>query len=104
MDKQKQQKKRPKAGGVETSKKQVLGRKKNNIVDPILDKTTNTYIFEDCKISEKLKQHHINKTVSNNHEKTFRKEVEKEITTILENTETSPSNVDPDTQKITSNM
>ena len=47
------------------------------------------YIFEDCKMSEKLKQHHINKTISNNHDKTFRKEVEKGITTILENTKTS---------------
>ena len=68
------------------------GRKKN-ILEPILDKITNTYIFEDFKISEKLKQHNINKTISNNHDKTFRKEVEKEITTILENTETSPSNI-----------
>ena len=42
---------------------------------------------------ESLKQHNINKTISNNHDKTFRKEVEKEITTILENTETSPSNI-----------
>ena len=62
-------------------------------MEPILDKITNTYIFEDFKISEKLKQHNINKTISNNHDKTFRKEVEKEITTILENTETSPSNI-----------
>ena len=71
----------------------VLGRKKNNIVEPILDKITNTYIFEDYKISEKLKQHNINKTISNNHDQNFRKEVEKKITTILENTETSPSNI-----------
>ena len=42
---------------------------------------------------ESLKQHNINKTISNNHDKTFRKEVEKEITTIVENTETSPSNI-----------
>ena len=85
-------KKRPKAAGVKTSKNQVLVRKKNNVVEPILEKTTNTYIFDDYKISEKIKQYHIIKTVSNNHDKTFRKKVEKEITTILENTETSPSN------------
>ena len=62
-------------------------------MEPIIDKITNKYIFEDFKIPEKLKQHNINKTISNNHDKTFRKEVEKEITTILENTETSPSNI-----------
>ena len=42
---------------------------------------------------QKIKQHHINKTISNNHDKTFRKEVEKEITTIVENTKTSLSNI-----------
>ena len=71
-------------------------------MEPILDKITNTYIFEDFKISEKLKQHNINKTISNNHDKTFRKEVEKEITTILENTETIQ--VAYISQKMTSNM
>ena len=56
-------------------------------MEPILDKITNTYIFEDLKISVKLKQHNINETLSNNHDKTFRKEVEKEITMILEKTD-----------------
>ena len=51
----------------------VLSRKKSNIVEPILDKITNTYIFEDYRISEKLKQNNINQTVSNNCDKTFRK-------------------------------
>ena len=51
----------------------VLSRKKSNIVEPILDKITNTYIFEDYRISEKLKQNNINKTVSNNCDKIFRK-------------------------------
>ena len=68
-------------------------QEEKTIVEPILDKITNTYIFEDCKISEKLKQHHISEAISNNHDKTFRKEVEKEITTILENTKTSLSNI-----------
>ena len=48
--------------------KKVQGRKKNNTVEAILDKTTKTYVLEDCEI-EKLKQHHINKTISNNHNK-----------------------------------
>ena len=49
--------------------KKVQGRKKNNTVEAILDKTTKTYVLEDCEISEKLKQHHINKTISNNDNK-----------------------------------
>ena len=72
---------------------QSSAQEENNIVEPILDKIRNTYIFEDQKISEKLKQHNIKKTISNNYDHSFRKEVEKEKTTILENTETSPSNI-----------
>ena len=37
----------------------LIGRKSNNIVQPIFDNDSQTYIFDDQTISEKLTNYHI---------------------------------------------
>ena len=46
---------------------------KNNNIEPIFDETTNEYIFQDSKISEKLIQHHIEKISKRSYNAPFKK-------------------------------
>ena len=46
---------------------------KNNNIEPIFDETTNEYIFQDSKISEKLIQHHIQKISKRSYNAPFKK-------------------------------
>ena len=71
----------------------ILGRKKNNIVEPIHDKTTGEYIFEDNKISEKLTLHHIEKRRKNTYDAVFETNIHKELYDIIEQTTYSMENV-----------
>ena len=41
----------------------IIGRKSNNIVEPIFDNDSQTYIFDDEIVSEKLTNYHIRKTI-----------------------------------------
>ena len=42
-------------------------------MEPIFDETTNEYIFQDSKISEKLIQHHIEKISKRSYNAPFKK-------------------------------
>ena len=71
----------------------VLGRKNNNIIEPIFDETTNEYIFKDSKISEKLIQHHTEKIIKSFYNASFKKNREKDLIDNLENTAADIENV-----------
>ena len=43
----------------------LIGRKSNNIVEPIFDNDSQSYIFDDEIISEKLTNYHIQKNLNN---------------------------------------
>ena len=56
----------------------VLGTKKNNLIEPLFDSTSNTYIFEDSAISEILYNHHIKKDHKpNKYDDSFKNQITK---------------------------
>ena len=56
----------------------IIVRESNNIVEPIFDKDSQTYITDDEVISEKLTNYHIQKTVNNDLKSSdFKAEIEK---------------------------
>ena len=59
----------------------------------MFDETTNDYIFEDSKISEKLIQHHIEKITKRSYNASFKKNIEKDLNYILKNTTADFENV-----------
>ena len=62
----------------------IIGRKSNNIVEPIFDNDSQTYIFDNEIISEKLTNYHIRKTVNNDLKSSdFKAEIEKKINEIM---------------------
>ena len=68
----------------------IIGRKSNNIVKPIFDKDSQTYIFDDEIISEKLTNYHIRKTVNNDLKSSdFKAEIEKKINEIMKSNKLS---------------
>ena len=68
----------------------LIGRKSNNIVEPIFDNDSQTYIFDDEIISEKLTNYHIQKTVNNDLESSeFKTEIEKKIIEIMKSNKLS---------------
>ena len=72
----------------------VLGKKTNNIVEPIHDTEFGLHIFEDKKISEKLQKFHIEKIGKNEFDLEFKHEIEEiEIDSILELNQTSSSEI-----------
>ena len=60
----------------------VLGRKTNNIVEPIYDTESGLHIFDDQKISTKLKKFHKEKTGKNESDLEFKHEIEEEIDSV----------------------
>ena len=68
----------------------LIGIKSNNIVEPIFDNGSQTYIFDDEIISEKLTNYHIQKTVNNDLESSeFKTEIEKKIIEIIKSNKLS---------------
>ena len=61
----------------------MLRRKNNNIIEQIFVETTNEYIFEDSKISEKLIQHRIKKISKRSYNASFEKNIEKNLSDTL---------------------
>ena len=71
----------------------VLGKKTNNIVEPIYDTDSGLNIFDDKKISEKLQKFHIEKIGKNEFDLQFKHEIEEEIDSVLELNQTSSSEI-----------
>ena len=72
----------------------VLGKKKNNIVEPIYDHESNTYIFEDIQIAEKMHNYHILKTnLDNKYDENFKQQIEDKVKKIISSTTNEPSHV-----------
>ena len=68
----------------------LIGRKSNNIVEPIFDKDSQIHIFDDEIISEKLTNYHIRKTVNNGLKSSdFKTEREKNIIEIMKSNKLS---------------
>ena len=57
----------------------VLGKKTNNIAEPIYDTESGLHIFDDKKKSEKLQKYHIEKTGKNEFDLQFEHEIEEQI-------------------------
>ena len=57
----------------------VLGKKANNIVEPIYDIESGLHIFDDQKKSETLQKYHIEKTGKNEFDLQFEHEIEEQI-------------------------
>ena len=58
----------------------LIGRKSNNVVEPIFDSNLQTYIFDDKLISDKLTKHHVEKTANYDlGNSNFKTEIEKKI-------------------------
>ena len=57
----------------------VLGKKTNNIVEPIYNTESGLHIFDDKKISEKLQKFHIEKIGKNEFDLQFKHEIEEEV-------------------------
>ena len=55
----------------------VLGKKTNNIVEPIYDTESGLHIFDDKEISEKLQKFHIEKIEKNEFDLQFKHEISK---------------------------
>ena len=71
----------------------VLGKKTNNIVEPIYDTESDLHIFNDKKISEKLQKFYIEKIGKNEFDLQFKHEIEKEIDSVLELNQTRASEI-----------
>ena len=71
----------------------VLGKKTNNIVEPIYDTESGMHIFDDKKISEKFQKFYIGKIGKNESDLQFKHEIEKEIDSVLELNQTSSSGI-----------
>ena len=71
----------------------VLGKKTNNIVEPIYDTDSGLNIFDDKKISEKLQKFHIEKIGKNEFNLQFKHEIEEEIDSVLKLNESSFSEI-----------
>ena len=71
----------------------VLCKKTNNIVEPIYDTESGLHIFDDKKISEKLRKFHIEKIKKNEFDLQFKHEIEEEISSVLELNQTSSSEI-----------
>ena len=69
----------------------VLGKKTNNIVEPIYDTESGLHICDDKKISEKLQKFHVEKIGKNEFDLQFKHEIEEEIDFILELNQPSSS-------------
>ena len=71
----------------------VLGKKANNIVEPIYATESGLHIFDDRKISEKLQKFHIEKIGKNEFYLQLKHEIEEEIDSVLELNQTSSSEI-----------
>ena len=71
----------------------VLGKKTNNIVEPIYDTESGLHIFDDKEISEKLQKFHIEKIEKNEFDLQFKHEISKQIDSVLELNQTSSSEI-----------
>ena len=68
----------------------LVGRKTNNIVEPIYDNDSKTYIFDDESISEKPTAYHIHKTVINDlRSSDFKTEIERKLDEIMKSNKLS---------------
>ena len=62
----------------------IIGRKRNNVVEPLYDVESSTYVFDDEKISNKLQEHHIFKTNSSSkYDDTFKSNIENKLKTVM---------------------
>ena len=71
----------------------VLGKKTNNIVQPIYNTESGLHIFDDKKILEKLQKFYIKKIGKNEFGLQFKHEIKKEIDSVLELNQTSSSEI-----------
>ena len=71
----------------------VLGKKINNIVEPIYNNESGLHIFDDQKISEKLQKFHVENIGKNEFDLQFKHEIEEEIDFILELNQPSSSEI-----------
>ena len=71
----------------------VLGKKINNIAEPIYNNESGLHIFDDQKISEKLQKFHVENIGKNEFDLQFKHEIEEEIDFILELNQPSSSEI-----------
>ena len=71
----------------------ALGKKTNNIVEPIYDTESGQHIFDDKKISEKPQKSHTEKIGKNEFDLQFKHEIKEEIDSVFELNQTSSSEI-----------
>ena len=71
----------------------VIGKKTNNIVEPMFDTESGLHIFDNKKISVKLQKFHPEKIGKNEFDLQFKYEIEEEIDSVLELNQTSSSEI-----------
>ena len=69
----------------------VTQKKKNNIVEPLYEPDTSTYIFEDEKISNKLQYYHCQREDNDLYDNDFKNEIEAKLNDIIENIQIDPN-------------